>query len=101
MKKDIGSYLNEIRKSKLISLRELSQKMELGHEGHVYLSDIECSRKIPSKDEVIKILDTLKSDYNLNEIINILQHSEIDNSIDENIDYQEETYFKTFKKRGK
>ena len=40
------------------------------------------------------------SDYNLPEIIDILEHSEIDNSIDENIDYQEETYFKTFKKRG-
>ena len=100
MKKDIGSYLNEIRKSKLISLRELSQKMELGNEGHVYLSDIECSRKIPSKDEVIKILEALNADYNLNEIIDILQHSEIDNSIDEDVEYYEETYFKTFKKRG-
>ena len=100
MKTDIGSYLNEIRRSKLISLRELSYKMNLGDEGHIYLSDIECSRKIPSKDEVIKILEALNADYNLNEIIDILQHSEIDNSIDEDVEYYEETYFKTFKKRG-
>ena len=100
MKKNIGEILNNIRMNKFISLRDLSDKMNLGSEGHIYLSDIECSRKIPSKDEVIKILDTLKADYNLNEIIDILEHSEIDNSIDENIDYQEETYFKTFKKRG-
>ncbi len=100
MKKNIGEILNNIRMNKFISLRDLSAKMNLGSEGHIYLSDIECSRKIPSKDEVIKILDTLKADYNLPEIIDILEHSEIDNSIDENIDYQEETYFKTFKKRG-
>ncbi|MEI0799184.1 hypothetical protein R4Q14_12790 [Brachyspira intermedia] len=100
MKKNIGEILNNIRMNKFISLRDLSDKMNLGSEGHIYLSDIECSRKIPSKYEVIKILDTLKADYNLPEIIDILEHSEIDNSIDENIDYQEETYFKTFKKRG-
>ena len=100
MKKNIGEILNNIRMNKFISLRDLSDKMNLGSEGHIYLSDIECSRKIPSKDEVIKILDTLGTDYNLPEIIDILEHSEIDNSIDENIDYQEETYFKTFKKRG-
>ena len=55
MKKDIGSYLNEIRKSKLISLRELSQKMELGNEGHVYLSDIERgNRNAPTGANVKK-----------------------------------------------
>ena len=100
MKKNIGEILNNIRGGGGGGGRDLSAKMNLGSEGHIYLSDIECNRKIPSKDEVIKILDTLGTDYNLNEIIDILEHSEIDNSIDENIDYKEETYFKTFKKRG-
>ena len=99
MEKNIGEILSEFRISKFLSLRDLSEKMNLGNEGHVYLSDIECSRKIPSKDEVISILEALNINYNLNEIINILEHSEIDNSIDEDTDYYEETYFKTFKKR--
>ena len=50
MKKNIGEILNNIRMNKFISLRDLSAKMNLGSEGHIYLSDIECSRKIPSKD---------------------------------------------------
>ena len=53
MKKNIGEILNNIRMNKFISLRDLSDKMNLGSEGHIYLSDIECNRKIPSKDEVI------------------------------------------------
>ncbi len=100
MEKNIGETLSEFRMSKFLSLRDLSEKMNLGNEGHVYLSDIECSRKIPSKNEVISILEALNVNYNLNEIINILEHSKIDNSIDEDTDYYEETYFKTLKKGG-
>ena len=101
MKKNIGEILSEFRISKFLSLRDLSEKMNLGNEGHVYLSDIECSRIIPSKDEVISILEALNVNYNLNEIIDILEHSKIDNSIDVDADYYEETYFKTFEKFGR
>ncbi|WP_157154556.1 helix-turn-helix domain-containing protein [Brachyspira murdochii] len=98
MKKNIGEILSEYRKSKFLSLKDLSKKMNFGNEGHIYLSDIELSRKIPSKDEVINILKILNVNYDLNEIIDTLENSQIDNSIDDDIEYQEETYFKTFKK---
>lgn len=98
MKTNIGEFINEIRRSKFIGLKELSKKMNLGDEGHIYLSNIECSIIIPTKDEVINILNALGVSCDIEEILYIIEHSNTSNNIYDNVEYQEETYFKTFKR---
>ena len=99
MAHNLGKLLNKVRKEKLLSLRDLSEKMKLDENGHVYLSAIECGRILPDIETLKNILNSLDSINRLEEFTKELKHSKINNQYDDKIEYKEETYFKTLKKR--
>lgn len=99
MEHNVGELLNKLRREKLLSLRDLSNKMQLGEEGHIYLSKIECGRILPDNETLKNILNALDSVNRLEEFTEELKNSKINNRYDDKIEYKEETYFKTLKKR--
>lgn len=99
MEYNLGKLLNKVRKEKLLSLRDLSEKIKLDENGHVYLSTIECGRILPDIETLKNILNSLDSINRLEEFTEELKHSKINNQYDDKIEYKEETYFKTLKKR--
>lgn len=100
MEHNLGKSLNKVRREKLLSLRDLSEKMKLDENGHVYLSAIECGRILPDIETLKNILNSLDSINRLEEFTEELKHSKINNQYDDKIEYKkEETYFKTLKKR--
>lgn len=99
MENSLGKLLNKTRKEKLLSLRDLSNKMNLKEDGHVYLSNIECNRILPNKEDLMNILEELDSIDRLEEFLDALKNTKIDNSYDNKTEYKEKIYFKTLKGR--
>lgn len=51
--KRFGEKLNQLRSHKKLTLKELAN--HLGYATHGYLSELECGRKIPTVELVIKV----------------------------------------------
>lgn len=101
MTNNLGKLLNKVRREKLLSLRDLSNEMKLGEDGHVYLSKIECNRVLPDIETLKNILKALDSIDRLDEFMEKLKDTEIDTNYDDKIEYEEEIYFKTLKGKRK
>lgn len=97
MEYNLGKLLNKVRRERLLSLRDLSNKMKLGEDGHIYLSNIECNRIRPDIETLKNILNALDSIDRLNEFTDNLNNTKIDDGYDDKIEYKEEIYFKTLK----
>lgn len=89
----IGIILNQIRLNNFISLRDLSQKMGLGNEGHIYLSKIECNRVIPTENDIINYCNCLQANHLIDDLLKLLPDAEIDNSVPD-LNYIENRFFK-------
>ena len=101
MEHNLGKLLNKVRREKLLSLRDLSDKMKLGENGHIYLSNIECGRILPDIETLKNILNALNSIDRLEEFIEELNNAKINNDYDDKTEYEEKVYFKTLKGKRK
>lgn len=97
MEHNLGKLLNKARREKLLSLRELSNKMQLDENGHIYLSNIECGRILPDNETLKKILNALDCANRLEEFTQALNQTKINNQYDDKTEYEEKIYFKTLK----